>query len=93
MRCYRGVNNAGLSIPTARGHLRSEMTSLLNTATMILYSYCIGISLVFNLFDVIIAFSIVDNDGMSISAARGRSWPELRSSFVSLTSILYRWCV
>lgn len=36
-------------------------------------------------------FFVVDNGGMSISAIRGRSWPEMTSPFHSLTSILYRW--
>jgi hypothetical protein len=41
-------------------------------------------------FDVISAFLIAENGGKTISAARGRVRPEVKSPFDSLTPIWYR---
>jgi hypothetical protein len=81
------VSNGALSTSAARERLKPEVTSLFNSPTMH------GFLLVFNPhylsnmhhLKVTPNFLIVDNDGMSISTARGRLRPEVTSPFDSLT--------
>jgi hypothetical protein len=84
------VDYGGMSISTARGRLISEVTSPVDTATMVFYSFCRHALSILYLFDVISAFLIVGNGGETILAARERVRPEVKSPSASLTPILYR---
>jgi hypothetical protein len=92
------VDYGGISISTARGRLKPEVTSPVDRATTVFYSCFIDIyrlsctvlpSILYR-FDVISAFVIAENGRKTISAARGRARPEVKSPFDSLTPIWYR---
>jgi hypothetical protein len=85
------VDYGGISISTARGRLTPEVTSPVDRATTVFYS-CFRRHLpsILYRFDVISAFVIAENGRKTISAARGRARPEVKSPFDSLTPIWYR---
>jgi hypothetical protein len=76
-------HNGGISISGARRRLSPEMTSALDGATMVfLFVFRRHLSSIFSRFDVICAFSIINNGGKMISAAGGRSRPKMTSPFI-----------
>jgi hypothetical protein len=84
------VDYGGISISTARGRLTPEVTSQVDRATMVFYSCLLHLPSILYRFDVISSFVIAGNGRKTISAARGRSKPEVKSPFDSLTPIWYR---
>jgi hypothetical protein len=84
------VDYGGISISTARGRLTPEVTSPVDRATTVFYSCFIYIYVFLYRFDVISAFVIAENGRKTISAARGRARPEVKSPFDCLTPIWYR---
>jgi hypothetical protein len=68
-----------------------EVTSPVDRATLVFYS-CFADNnrtSILNRFDVISACLIAENDGKTISAARGRVRPEVKSLFDSFNPIWY----
>jgi hypothetical protein len=84
------VDYGGMSISTARGHLRPEMRSPVDRATTVFYSCFVDIYRLSCTVSTLLAlFLSAENGRKTISAARGRSRPEVTLSFDSLTPI---WC-
>jgi hypothetical protein len=84
------VDYGGMSISTARGRLKPEVRSPVDRATTVFFSYFVDTYMsILHHFDVINAFLLAENGTKTISAARGRVKPELKSPFDSLTSIRY----
>jgi hypothetical protein len=80
-----------MSISTARGRLRPEVTSPVDRATTVfLFEFCRHLPSILYCYDVIRAFVIAEKGRKTISAARGRARPEVKSPFDSLTPIWYR---
>lgn len=50
-----------------------------------------SLSSIINRFDVMNAFSLIDNDGMKISVARRRFRSEVMSEFDSITQLCFGW--
>jgi hypothetical protein len=85
------VDYGGISISTARGRLTPEVTSPVDRATTVFYSlFYRHLPSILHRFDVISAFVVAENGRKTISAARGRARPEVKSPFDSLTPIWYR---
>jgi hypothetical protein len=85
------VDYGGISISTARGRLTPEVTSPVDRATTVfLFVLYRHLPSILYRFDVISAFVIAENGRKTISAARGRARPEVKSPFDCLTPIWYR---
>jgi hypothetical protein len=84
------VDYGGMSISTARGRLTPEVTSPVDRVDHgFLFVFCRHLPSILYRFDVISAFVIAENSRNTISAARGRVRPEVKSPFDSLTRIRY----
>jgi hypothetical protein len=80
-----------MSISTSVGHLISEAMSPVDTATIVFYSCFVDIHrLSVHPFDVISVLLIAENGGKTLSAARRRVRPQVKSLFDSLTPVWYR---
>jgi hypothetical protein len=86
------VDYGGISISTARGRLTPEVTSPVDRATTVFYSCFIDIYRLSCTVSTLLALLIViaENGRKTISAARGRVRPEVKSPFDCLTPICYR---
>jgi hypothetical protein len=84
------VDYGEMSISTARGRLTPGVTSPVDRATTVFYSCYRHLPSILYRFDVISAFVIAENGRKTISAARGRVRPEVKSPFDCLTAIWYR---
>jgi hypothetical protein len=72
----------GISISTARGRLTPEGTSPVDRATAVFYSCFIDIYRLSCTVSTLFAlFVIAENDRKTISVARGRARPEVKSPF------------
>jgi hypothetical protein len=84
------LNNGGMSISSARGRRKSEVTSLFESLTMVSYlvfdTHCVC---KMNRLKVIPKFLIDDYGGMSISTLKGRLRLEMRSSVDRATTVFY----
>jgi hypothetical protein len=80
------VDYGGMSISTARGRLMPEVPSPVDRATTVFYSCFVGSYRLSSTVSTLLAFLfIAKNGGKTISAARGRAIPEVKSPFDSLT--------
>jgi hypothetical protein len=85
------VDYGGMSISTTRVRLIREMTSPDNRATTIFSTGFVDIySQPYTVLTLLAFFLIAKNGGKTISAAKGRVRPELKSPFALLTPIWYR---
>jgi hypothetical protein len=77
-----------MSIATARGRLTSEVTSPVDRATTVLCSCCVDIYPLSCIVLTLLALLLMPKKGIkTISAARGRVRPEVKSPFDCLTPI------
>jgi hypothetical protein len=84
------VGHGGISISSARGRLRPEVTSPVDGAALVSCSCSSDIFCYVVPFRRCDAFRLAKNGGMTTLAAMGRARPEMTSSFDSLTPICYR---
>jgi hypothetical protein len=81
-----------MSILTARGRLKLEMRSPVDRVTTVFFSCFVdNYRLSCNVSTLLALFFLQKNGGKTISAARGRTRPDVTSPIDSLTPISYRW--